>query len=224
VAGSIAHAVRQPKAAAVAGLAFGLILGAVIVLLQSAAPDSAADAGTWVEDLERRDAVSAALTLIPFAGIAFLWFLAVVRSELGRQEDRFFETVFLGSGLLFVAMLFAAAAALLSVLAVHEAGQPLEPGAAAQAWWFASELLGSFASRMAAVFTLAVSTAGLRVGSVPRLLVGVGYLTGLMLLLTPPIPHWAQLLFPAWVIALSIMVMFRSPALATGEPSRRRGR
>ena len=224
MAGSIARAVRQPKAAAVAGLAFGLILGAVILLLQSAAPDSAADAGTWVEDLERRDSVSAALTLIPFAGIAFLWFLAVVRSELGRQEDRFFETVFLGSGLLFVAMLFAAAAALLSVLKVHDAGQPLEPGAAAQAWWFAAELLGSFAARMAAVFTLAVSTAGLRIGSVPRWLVALGYLTGLIMLLTPPIPHWAQLLFPVWVISLSILVMFRSPAHHADAPHQPRGR
>jgi hypothetical protein len=40
------------------------------------------------------------LYLAPFAGIAFLWFIAAIRSQLGEREDRFFATVFLGSGLL----------------------------------------------------------------------------------------------------------------------------
>ena len=47
-----------------------------------------------------------ALNLLPFAGIAFLWFIGVVRDRIGQGEDRFFATVFLGSGLLFIAMLF----------------------------------------------------------------------------------------------------------------------
>lgn len=166
---SVVVAVRQPKAAAIAGLAFGLILGGVLVLLQSAAPASVAESGTWMTDLDRRDAVSTALALIPFAGIAFLWFIAVVRSSLGRREDRFFDAVFTGSGLVFVAMLFAAAA----------------------------------------VFTLAVSTSGLRAGSLPRLLALLGYGTGTLLLLTPPLPQWAQLLFPLWVMAISVHVLLR---------------
>src|SRR5215467_11071618 len=41
---------------------------------------------------------------------AFLWFFAVVRNRLGALEDRFFSTVFLGSGLLYVAMIFISAA------------------------------------------------------------------------------------------------------------------
>jgi len=46
--------------------------------------------------------------LAPLAGITFLWFIAVVRDRMGQQEDRFFASVFLGSGLLFIAMYFAA--------------------------------------------------------------------------------------------------------------------
>jgi hypothetical protein len=209
--GAFARSVRQPKSAAVAGLVFGLILGAVLILLQSAAPPSVAESGTWIDDLSGRGEVVNALTLIPFAGIAFLWFLAVVRSQLGHREDRFFETVFLGSGLLFVAMLFAAAAVLGSVLALQEAGVALEPGAAAQAWLLAAALLGQFGARMAAVFALAVSTAGLRGGSLPRWLAAFGYVTGVLLLLTPPFPPWIQLLFPTWVIALSLLVLVRKP-------------
>ena len=211
---SVARAVRQPKAAAVAGLAFGLILGAVLLLLRSAAPETVAESGSWVVDLERRDAVVTALTLIPFAGIAFLWFVAVVRSQLGGKEDRFFETVFLGSGLLFVAMLFSAAAILSAVLSLVSEGAPVSEEVAAQAWAIASALIGEFGARMAAVFAIVVSTAGRRLGSLPRPVALLGYGCGLLLLLTPPLPRWAQLLFPLWVIALSVLVLLRRPVQA----------
>lgn len=202
-------AVRQPRAAGLAGLAFALILTSVLVLLNSAAPASVAESGTWITDAERRDAVSTALALIPFAGIAFLWFIAVVRSSLGHLEDRFFDTVFMGSGLVFVAMLFAAAAVLMAALSLTDSGVLNDETAGVEAWVLASALLGSFGARMAAVFTLAVSTAGLRIGSLPRVLALLGYLTGVILLLTPPLPHWAQLLFPLWVMAVSIHVLLR---------------
>ncbi|HYO18264.1 MAG TPA: hypothetical protein VES02_06315 [Dermatophilaceae bacterium] len=205
----VASAVRQPKAAAIAGLAFGLILASVLVLLNSAAPSSLVESGTWIAEGERRDAVSTALALIPFGGIAFLWFIAVVRSSLGRREDRFFDAVFMGSGLMFVAMLFAAAAVLMSTLSLTEAGVPPNLASPVQAWALASALLGSFGARMAAVFALAVSTAGRHLGSLPRWLILVGYITGALLLLTPPLPRWAQLLFPFWVMAISVQVLVR---------------
>ena len=207
--GGVAAAVRQPKAAAFAGLAFGLILTGVLVLLNSAAPSSVAESGTWITDVERRNAVSTALALIPFAGIAFLWFIAVVRSSLGRQEDRFFDAVFMGSGLVFVAMLFAAAAVLMAALSLSDAGVVHDRASPLEAWVLASTLLGSFGARMAAVFAVAVSTTSRRLGSLPRWLVLLGYLTGVLLLLTPPLPRWAQLLFPFWVMAISIHVLLR---------------
>jgi hypothetical protein len=208
---SLARAIRQPKAAAVAGLVFGLILTTVLLLLQSVAPQTTSELGSWATDQERRESVVLALALIPFAGIAFLWFIAVVRSELGRLGDRFFETVFLGSGLLFVAMLFAAAAVLSALLSLVDAGFPLAPGAEADAWALASALLGQFGARMAAVFALTVSTAGRRAGTLPRTVALLGYLCGILLLLTPPLPRWAMFLFPIWVITLSLMVLFRRP-------------
>ena len=106
----VAAAVRQPRSAAIAGLAFGLILTGVPGAAALRGPGSVAESGDWITDVERRDAVSKGLALIPFAGIAFLWFISVVRTSLGRHEDRFFDAVFMGSGLVFVSMLFAAAA------------------------------------------------------------------------------------------------------------------
>jgi hypothetical protein len=208
---SLARAIRQPKAAAVAGLVFGLILTTVLLLLQSVAPQTTSELGSWADDQSRRDSVVVALALLPFAGIAFLWFVAVVRSELGRLGDRFFETVFLGSGLLFVAMLFAAAAVLSALLSLVDAGFPVAPTAQAEAWSVATALLGQFGARMAAVFALTVSTAGRRAGTLPRAVALFGYVCGILLLLTPPVPHWAQFLFPLWVITLSLMVLFRRP-------------
>jgi hypothetical protein len=216
---ALADAIRAPKTAAVAGLVFGLILAAVIGLLQSVAPQSTDELSTWTQDPERRDSVVAALALIPFAGIAFLWFVAVVRSELGRLGDRFFETVFLGSGLLFVAMLFAAAAVLSAALSLVDAGVTLAPGSEANAWALASALLGQFGSRMAAVFALTVSTAGRRAGTLPRAAAAFGYLCGLLLLLSPPLPDWAQFLFPLWVVTLSLLVLLRRPRQPGADPA-----
>jgi hypothetical protein len=66
------------------------------------------EAGAWLKT--SANTIALGLNLVPFAGIAFSWFIGVLRDRLGELEDRFFATVFLGSGLLFLAMLFASAA------------------------------------------------------------------------------------------------------------------
>lgn len=211
---AVMHAIRQPQSAAVAGLVFGGVLAAVIVLLHSAAPIMIENAPDWVNDQSQRNAVNTALNLIPFAGIAFLWFIAVIRAQLGSREDRFFETVFLGSGLLFIALLFVTAAILKAVLISTEGSAALTAGELTLAWSFAASLLRLFGARMAAVFVFSVATTGVRLGTIPRWLAIPGYLIGVLLLATPPVPSLAQLLFPVWIIALSLYILIarRQPA------------
>src|SRR5262245_25419605 len=108
---------RTPRAAAIAGIIFSVLLIAALVLLRTSVPAHAAVPGAWLTNPQRRATVAIALNLIPFAGIAFLWFLGVVRDRIGQREDRFFATVFLGSGVLFVAMLFVASAVTAGFLA-----------------------------------------------------------------------------------------------------------
>jgi len=103
---------RAPRAAGIAGLLFAVLFIGSLLLLRGQP-----DAGSTATEIERwylgHDANRIGiigLYLVPFSGIAFLWFIAVIRSHVGDREDQFFATVFLGSGLLFVAMLFAAAA------------------------------------------------------------------------------------------------------------------
>jgi hypothetical protein len=147
--------------------------------------------------------------LVPFAGIAFLWFIAAIRSHLGSREDQFFATAFLGSGLLFVVMLFAASAAAGALLAATKFQDQPPPDAntflLARALGFA--FLFVFGVRAAAVFMLVVSTLGLRTGFLPRWLVLAGYVGGLVFLFTVTYVEWLILVLPAWVIAISVVIL-----------------
>jgi hypothetical protein len=93
--------------------------------------------------------VVVALNLTPFAGIAFLWFIGVIRTRLGLLEDKLFATVFLGSGLLFVAMLFAAAAVTGALLAATSEPQPPPAETVVLAQWTTFEFRGTLGARMA---------------------------------------------------------------------------
>ena len=102
-AGAADRALRTPRAAAVAGIVFAVLFALSIGLMRLAIPEGIAGPGgtAWLQN--GGGGVSLALTLVPFAGIAFLWFVGVIRNRLGRMEDQFFSTVFYGSGLLFLA-------------------------------------------------------------------------------------------------------------------------
>ncbi|MET0578090.1 MAG: hypothetical protein ABW122_05485 [Ilumatobacteraceae bacterium] len=208
------RAVRTPRAAAVAGIVFSVLLTATFVLVRWAVPTDAAAAGTWMEEGGRRDAFVLALNLLPFAGIAFLWFIGVLRDRIGAHEDRFFATVFLGSGLLFVAMLFTCGAIAGGlVLSFGDVSGPPP----AELWTFGRRvtlsLLTVYALRMAAVFAISTTTIAARLGLVPRWLVVFGAATGVVLLVTVGRVPWVEIIFPMWVFVLSVHILiatFRS--------------
>ena len=114
---------RTPKAAAIAGIVFSVLLITVFWLLRTSIPADPQEPGSWLRS--NSSFVALALNLLPFAGIAFLWFIGVLRDRLGDLEDRFFSTVFFGSALLFLAMLFTAAA-LVGAILIAFATQPEE--------------------------------------------------------------------------------------------------
>jgi hypothetical protein len=82
---------RTPKVAAIAGVVFSLLTLTSFGLLWSAIPAGPEASGAWLA--ANADEVGLALNLIPFAGIAFLWFIGVVRDQLRQREDRLFATV-----------------------------------------------------------------------------------------------------------------------------------
>lgn len=199
---------RNPASAAVAGIIFSVILIGVLAQFHASVP--ATPSTDWLNDPSRRQNVQNAVSLIPFAGIAFLWFIGVIRTRLGEREDKLFATVFLGSGLLFVALLFLAGALLTTVLILYDRGIPVGADSLLLLVVFTKSMMGLFGARMAAVFTISVSSIGMRTKMVPKWLALVGYATGALLLLSPPLSNWTQLLFPTWVLLFSVYILIAS--------------
>ena len=141
------------------------------------------------------------LYLAPFAGITFLWFVAAVRNRIGAREDRFFATAFPGSGLLFIGMLFAAAAASGASFAAikFQDSSPPTPNV----FVFAR-------GRAAAVFMMDSSAIGLRTGALPRWLAFLGIGAALVLLFSVSYFRGFVFIFPAWVILVSIELLARA--------------
>ena len=213
-------AIRTPRAAAVAGIVFSVLFAASTILTAWAVPPGSEDAGTWVHDEAKRDAATLSLQLLPFAGIAFLWFIGVLRDRIGQHEDRFFATVFLGSGLLFVGTFFVAGSLAAGLISTAADARPI--GRLGSVWPFgrraAATLATVYGLRMAAVFTISATTIASRLRLVPRWLAVLGYATAVSLLFGAGVVPWVELIFPGWVFVLSVHILvavFRAGPAAT---------
>jgi hypothetical protein len=172
------QALKTPRAAAIAGIAFSVLIGLCLVIFRIALPSTPQEAGPWLSDGTQKTLALFALRVALFAGIAFLWFVAVIRDRMGAQEDRFFASVFLGSGLLFIAMFFATIAVAVGLLSEH--------AIRGEMWQFGHSimaLLADFALKMAAVFMIATATITLRTAMLADWLGWLGYAIAAVLLL-----------------------------------------
>jgi hypothetical protein len=201
------RSLKTPRAAAIAGILFALLYGAGLMLIRLSIPaDQEADTA-WLETNSRT--VALALNLVPYAGIAFLWFIGVIRDRLGDLEDRFFATVFLGSGLLFLALIFAGAAlagGLLSSYAV-ESSALIESGVYSYSRAVTYNTVNIYAIRMAGVFMMSLGTIWLRTGLMQRGWALLTYALALVLLLSVSFSLWVTLIFPGWVLAVSVYIL-----------------
>ena len=211
-----------PRAAAIAGILFAVLFIVSMSLMRLTIPEDITgdDANAWLQTSART--VRLALTFVPFVGIFFLWFMGAVRSHLGESEDQFFATVFYGSGLLFLAMIFVSAAlagGMISEYLVSPA--EMENG---EVITFSRTviytIMNVYAIRMAGVFMMSLGTIWMRTRLMPRLLVWLTYALALVLLLAINLSLWVIMVFPVWVIAVSVyilMVSFRNPSSNAGD-------
>jgi hypothetical protein len=205
---------KTPKAAAIAGMLFSMLLIAVFWLLRVSVPADPQEPGAWLRTSS--STVALALNLVPFAGIAFLWFIGVLRDRLGEREDRFFATVFLGSGLLFLGMLFVAAALVGGIL-IAFATHPQEMINSATfhlARSTAYNLLNIYMIKLAGVFMITTSTLAISTDFAPRWLAIAGYVLALLLLIGSYYLSWSFLVFPFWVFLISFYLLREN----VGEP------
>ncbi|MDX1436217.1 MAG: hypothetical protein R3335_05370 [Anaerolineales bacterium] len=204
-----------PRAAAVAGIIFSLLMGTAYALFQAALP---IEAGASRETMEAQEGtIALALGLVPFAGIAYLWFMGVLRDRLGQFEDQFFSTLFLGSGLLYLAMTFAAAAVAGALLAFFRLGLETIPEDAIYMISRLSVVQFSriFAMRMAGMHMLVSGTIWMRTGVIHRWLVLATFAFALILIFGVGFSVWLLLVFPGWVFVISVYILiwnYRRPA------------
>ena len=215
-----------PIAGAVAGILFALLFSVSVSILEQTMADVARDTGAWLE--VGAGPFKFALGLIPFAGLFFLWFIAVARERLGRFEDQFFATVFLGSGLLFLAMVFAAAACAGAITAAYAKAPStfISSSTYLYARQIVAQIFGIYALRMAAVFVLSQATLWLRTGVMPRWMALLSYVVALVLLFVFTHATWVILIFPGWVFLVSVYILVthlagRRPAALQGDAAPR---
>jgi hypothetical protein len=207
MATEIRDQLKAPRAGAIAGIVFSILLIISLVLLRVSVPAIPGDSGTWLSGSEK--SIRLALGLLPFAGIAFLWFMGVLRDRMGALEDRFFATVFLGSGLLFLAMTFALSAVAGGLMMAYEAipDKLMDAAIYTFARTVAYQFGSVFAMRMAGVFMMSTCTLAIRIGMFPRWMAFLGYALALLLLVSIGRFSWTQLVFPLWVLVISVYVL-----------------
>jgi hypothetical protein len=196
-----------PRAAAVAGIVFSLLFSASLVLLRISIPEDPATGMNWVAAGSGK--ITLALRLMPFAGIAFIWFIGVMRDRMGEYEDRFFSAVFYGSGLLFLGMVFVSMAIAGGILATARFIEDVT--LESQAIYFGRAVMfqisNVYALRMAGVFMISLGTIWWRTGLMPRWLALMTYLLAVALLLVISRSLWITLVFPAWVAVIDVYAL-----------------
>lgn len=198
---------RTPRAAAFAGIIFSVLLFAVFSLMRRSVPSDPFEQGAWLAGDTTH--VALAMNLVPFAGIAFLWFVGVLRDRLGTREDQFFATVFLGSAFLLLAMLFAAAAVVGAIIvAFHAAPDAIVHSATFHfARALAYGMVNIYLVKAAGVFMITTSTIALYTRLTPRWLAIMGFVIAAILLVGSSYFGWSLLVFPLWVLLISFSIL-----------------
>lgn len=217
---SLAHRIRSIEAAAIAGVAYA-VLSVLALGLLSQFPDleqSDAEIAEWFADSANQTTLILGCNLVALSAIMFLWFVAVIRRRLGDLEDRFFGTVFLGSGLAFVAVWLGYGASLAgpAVAASHIAGAVVSVDSASTSAGTAAAFLLVLGPRVEAVFVIVTSTLIVRSRVLPTWLAFVGYVFALAMLIVPLVADPLGLGFPVWVLLVSVVILAARPRARQG--------
>jgi MFS family permease len=197
---------KTPRAAAIAGILFSVLFVVAFALLRTYLPGDPTDSGEWLS--AGTGSVGFALNLVPFAGIAFLWFVGSLRDRLGSLEDRFFSTVFLGSSLLFLAMLFTSAAAVGAIILTFAGPNPPVDSAVFHfARTLAYNIVNIYMIKMAAVFMISTSTVVIFTAIAPRWAAFIGFGLALLLLFASSYFSWLFVAFPFWIFLISVCLL-----------------
>ena len=200
--------VRSPRAAALAGIVYSILMGIGMILTYSLtriAPDEITQ--EWLQNWS--DTALLVIALVPYAGIAFLWFTGVVRDQLSYQEGRFFATLFFGSGVIQVVLLFIWSAIFGAIIGTRNLVAAGSVGNDVHIFGFVlmNEIIGNYALRMAGIYMTAIGALWGRTGSMPRWLIIITYVLAIGFLFAADRFRESRFIFPAWVLIVSIVIL-----------------
>lgn len=205
--------VRAARFTAIAGTAFSLLTLAAFFMVPPIPGENASQEqiARFADEASDTSARIAALYLLPFAIIAFIWFIVALRMWIPRRSvrrvDALFSNLQLVSGIVFI-MLFSTAAAAMSIRAVviRDDDGSFESISSFAFPQYGNSLFFVFAIRMGAMFVFSTSTIGRQTGVLPSWFAYLGYVTGLVMLLSGSFNRWMIYSFPVWTLAISVLI------------------
>ena len=204
----IRREIRSPRSAAFAGIGYSILMVAGMIIIASISKVRLEDITLELLESWSRKA-SLVIIMVPFAGIAFLWFTGVIRDRLGELEDRFFATLFYGSGIIQVVLLFIWGAIFGAVMVARTmtAVGLINNGIYIFSFALMNEIIGNYALRMAGVYMSAINSLWSRTGLMPRWITIITYILALGFLVAAERVREARFLFPAWVFLVSVYIL-----------------
>jgi hypothetical protein len=205
---NIRQRIRSPRSAALAGILFSALLIISMQLLSGINIDFSEDIShEWMD--AQANIVSLALGLVPFAGIAFFWFTGVIRDHIGDREDRFFATIFLGSGIAYVVLIFIFAAIVGAIFGSYTMASNLlaDNDVFIFGFMFMNEILGNYILRIAGVYMFSIASIWTRAEVMPRWLTIFTYILALAFLFFAGSIQVARYIFPGWVFLTSVYIL-----------------
>ncbi|GAA1240802.1 hypothetical protein GCM10009609_00500 [Pseudonocardia aurantiaca] len=201
------------------GVLFALLFVVALVLVQQA-PGLAAPDGDYQAFYARGSGsvlVALGLYVVPFAGIACLWHMIATRTLLQVLRPRSWSEIphwlNLASGITFVCMLFGGTAAVGAIALLTEfSAAPLPPPDVARALNSVGyALVFVFGVRAAGMYMITATGLARSAKILPRWLALVSYLVAAFLLVSVTFHPAILLVFPAWVLLMSGLLLVRPP-------------
>jgi hypothetical protein len=204
------------------GVVFALLLVAALVLVHRVPGLGASDAEytAFYRGGGADTFTTVGLYLVPFAGIACLWHTITTRTLLQiRRPGSWAEVphwLHLAASVIFVCMLFAGSASAGAVaLLTRYSDAPLPaPDVARSLSAVGYTFVFVFGVRAAGMYIITTTGLARTAGVLPGPLALISYLVAAFLLLSATFHPAILLVFPAWVLMVSIVLLVRRP---TGE-------
>ena len=155
----------------------------------------------------------AGLYLMPFAGIAFIWYIVALRAWAQgyvRRQNALLSNVQLVAGIIYTTLFFAGAAAISVTASTAQFNDQINPDLARLFPQYGANLVLVFAMRMASMFVL-TTTNIMRASTVmPKWFAWIGYPVAVFLLLTPRSARCSIFVLPLWILAFCTLVALRA--------------